>query len=68
MNSTDDNIKFDIENYNEDKKIYLNIAEKIFARYNLKNENKFKISLCRYFENDFELNQDLKDILKGKDI
>ena len=68
MNSTDDNIKFDIENYNEDKKIYLNIAEKIFARYNLKNENKFKISLSRYFENDFELNQDLKDILKGKDI
>lgn len=68
MNSTDDNIKFDIENYNEDKKIYLNIVEKIFARYNLKNENKFRLSLCRYFENDFELNQDLKDILKGKDI
>ena len=68
MNSTDETIKFDIENYNEDKKIYLNVAEKIFARYNLKNENKFKISLCRYFENDFELNQDLKDILKGKDI
>ena len=68
MNSTDDNIKFDIENYNEDKKIYLNIVEKIFARYNLKNENKFKVSLYRYFENDFELNQDLKDILKGKDI
>ena len=68
MNSTDDNIKFDIENYNEDKKIYLNVAEKIFARYNLKNENKFRLSLCRYFENDFELNQDLKDILKGKDI
>ena len=68
MNSTDENIKFDIENYNEDKKIYLNVAEKIFARYNLKNENKFRLSLCRYFENDFELNQDLKDILKGKDI
>lgn len=68
MNSTDKTIKFDIENYNEDKKIYLNVAEKIFAKYNLKNENKFKISLCRYFENDFELNQDLKDILKGKDI
>lgn len=68
MNSTDDNIKFDIENYNEDKKIYLNVAEKIFARYNLKNENKFKVSLCRYFENDFELNPDLKDVLKGKDI
>ena len=68
MNSIDDNIKFDIENYNEDKKIYLNIVEKIFARYNLRNENKFKVSLYRYFENDFELNQDLKDILKGKDI
>ena len=68
MNSTDDNIRFDIENYNEDKKIYLNVTEKIFARYNLKNENKFRLSLCRYFENDFELNQDLKDILKGKDI
>ena len=47
MNSTDDSIKFDIENYNEDKKIYLNIVEKIFTRYNLKNENKFKVSLCR---------------------
>ena len=45
MNSTDDSIKFDIENYNEDKKIYLNIVEKIFTRYNLKNENKFKVSL-----------------------
>ena len=68
MNSTDDSIKFDIENYNEDKKIYLNIVEKIFTRYNLKNENKFKVSLYKYFENDFELNQDLKDVLKGKDI
>lgn len=68
INSTDEIIKFDIENYNEDKKIYLNIAKKIFTRYNLKNENKFRLSLCRYFENDFELNQDLKDILKGKDI
>ena len=68
MNSTDDSIKFDIENYNEDKKIYLNIVEKIFTRYNLKNENKFKVSLYRYFENDFELNPDLKDVLKGKDI
>ena len=68
MNSTDDSIKFDIENYNEDKKIYLNIVEKIFTRYNLKNENKFKVSLYRYFENDFELNPDLKDLLKGKDI
>ena len=68
MNSTDETIKFDIDNYNEDKKIYLNVVEKIFTRYNLKNENKFKASLYRYFENDFELNQDLKDILKGKDI
>ena len=68
MNSIDNNIKFDIENYNEDKKIYLNVVEKIFTRYNLKNKNKFKVSLYRYFENDFELNQDLKDILKGKDI
>ena len=68
MNSTDDSIKFDIENYNEDKKIYLNIVEKIFTRYNLKNENKFKVSLYRYFENDFELNPDLKDLLEGKDI
>lgn len=68
MNLTDETIKFDIDYYNEDKKIYLNVVEKIFTRYNLKNENKFKVSLCRYFENDFELNQDLKDILKGKDI
>ena len=68
MNSTDETIKFDIDYYNEDKKIYLNVVEKIFTRYNLKNENKFKASLYRYFENDFELNQDLKDILKGKDI
>ena len=68
MDSTDETIKFDIDNYNEEKKIYLNVVEKIFTRYNLKNENKFKASLYRYFENDFELNQDLKDILKGKDI
>ena len=62
------NISFDMETYSDDKKIYINIFEKVLERYSLKNENKFKASLCRYFENDFELNQDLKDILKGKDI
>lgn len=62
------NLDFDILNYSNDKKIYINIFEKILKKYNLKNENKFKISLYKYFENDFTLNQDLKNILMEKMI
>ena len=62
------NISFDIETYSDDKKIYINIFEKILERYNLKNENKFKISLYKHFEKDFSLNQDLKNILMEKII
>ena len=63
------NISFDVaETYSDDKKIYISIFEKVFERYNLKNENKFKISLYKYFEKDFTLNQDLKNILTEKMI
>ena len=62
------NISFDMETYSNDKKIYISIFEKILERYNLKNENKFKISLYRYFEKEFTLNQDLKNILMEKMI
>ena len=62
------NISFDMKNYSDDKKIYINIFEKVLERYNLKNENKFKISLYKYFEKDFTLNQDLKNILMEKMI
>ena len=62
------NISFDIETYSDDKKIYINIFEKVLERYSLKNENKFKISLYKYFEKDFTLNQDLKNILMEKMI
>ena len=56
-----------IDGYEIDSALYEKCKNK-YQKYKLKNENKFKVSLCRYFENDFELNQDLKDILKGKDI
>ena len=62
------NISFDIETYSDDKKIYINIFEKVLERYSLKNENKFKISLYKYFVKDFVLNQDLKNILMEKMI
>ena len=62
------NISFDIETYSDDKKIYINIFEKVLERYSLKNENKFKISLYKHFEKDFTLNQDLKNILMEKMI
>ena len=62
------NITFDIETYSDDKKIYINIFEKVLERYSLKNENKFKISLYKYFVKDFVLNQDLKNILMEKMI
>ena len=62
------NISFDIETYSDDKKIYINIFEKVLGRYSLKNENKFKISLYKYFVKDFVLNQDLKNILMEKMI
>ncbi|MEJ6463138.1 hypothetical protein LH402_03565 [Fusobacterium nucleatum] len=61
------NISFDVaETYSDDKKIYINIFEKVLEKYNLKNENKFRASLYKYFEKDFTLNQDLKNILMEK--
>ena len=62
------NISFNKETYSDEKRIYIDIFEKILERYNLKNENKFKISLYKYFEKDFTLNQDLKNILMEKMI
>ena len=62
------NISFDIETYSDDKKIYINIFEKVLERYSLKNENKFKISLYKYFVKDFILSQDLNNILMEKMI
>ena len=68
MEVDENNLNFDMENYSDDKKIYISIFEKVLERYNLKNENKFKISLYKYFEKDFTLNQDLKNILMEKMI
>ena len=62
------NISFDKEAYSDEKRIYIDIFEKVLERYSLKNENKFKISLYKYFEKDFTLNQDLKNILMEKMI
>ena len=62
------NLSFDSSNYSDDKKFYINIFEKVLKKYNLKNENRFKISLYKYFEKDFTLNQDLKNILTEKMI
>ena len=62
------NLNFDISNYSDDKKFYINIFEKVLKKYNLKNENRFKISLYKYFKKDFTLNQDLKNILMEKMI
>ena len=63
------NISFDVaETYSDDKKIYINIFEKVLEKYNLKNVNKFRASLYKYFEKDFTLNQDLKNILMEKMI
>ena len=63
------NISFDVaETYSDDKKIYINIFEKVLEKYNLKNVNKFRASLYKYFKKDFTLNQDLKNILMEKMI
>ena len=68
MEVDENNLNFDMENYSDDKKIYINIFEKVLEKYDLKNKNKFKISLYRHFEKDFTLNQDLKNILMEKMI
>ena len=60
--------KYDSFDYSDDKKIYINIFEKVLKRYNLKNKNKFRLSLHKYFEKDFTLNEDLKNILMEKII
>ena len=63
------NISFDVaETYSDNEKIYLSIFEKVLNKYKLKNENKFRTSLYKYFEKDFTLNQDLKNILMEKII
>ena len=63
------NISFDVaETYSDNEKIYLSIFEKVLNKYKLKNENKFRASLYKYFEKDFTLNQDLKNILMEKMI
>ena len=68
MEVDENNLNFDMENYSDDKKIYINIFEKVLEKYDLKNKNKFKISLYKHFEKDFTLNQDLKNILMEKMI
>ena len=68
MEVDENNLNFDKSNYSDDKKIYLNIFEKVLNKYNLKNVNKFRASLYKYFEKDFTLNQDLKNILMEKMI
>ena len=68
INYDENNLSFDSSNYSDDKKIYLNIFEKVLNKYKLKNENKFRASLYKYFEKDFILNQDLKNILMEKMI
>ena len=68
MEAAENNLSLDNSNYSDDKKFYINIFEKVLKKYNLKNENRFKISLYKYFEEDFTLNQDLKNILMEKMI
>ena len=68
MEVDENNLSFDSSNYSDDKKIYLNIFEKVLNKYKLKNVKKFRASLYKYFEKDFILNQDLKNILMEKMI
>ena len=68
MEVNGNNLNFDMKNYSDDKKIYLNIFEKVLNKYKLKNVKKFRASLYKYFEKDFILNQDLKNILMEKMI
>ena len=68
MEVDEKNLNFDIKNYSDNKKIYLNIFEKVLNKYKLKNVKKFRASLYKYFEKDFILNQDLKNILMEKMI
>ena len=68
MEVDEKNLNFDIKNYSDNKKIYLNIFEKVLDKYKLKNEKKFRASVDKYFEKDFTLNQDLKNILMEKMI
>ena len=66
MEVNENNLNFDSSNYSDDKKIYLNILGKVLNKYKLKNVKKFRASLYKYFEKDFTLNQDLKNILMEK--
>ena len=68
MEVAENNLSLDNSNYSDDKKFYINIFEKVLKKYKLKNENKFRASLYKYFEKDFTLNQDLKNILMEKII
>ena len=55
----------EIKEYSIDKKLYLEIFNKVSKKYELKNINKFKNSLYEYFKKEFSLNSDLKELLIG---
>lgn len=61
-------IKKDISclNITEDKKIYLDIFNKVINKYDLENIVKFNNTLYEYFSKDFKLNEDIKEVLMEK--
>ena len=62
------NLSFDSSNYSDDKKFYINIFEKVLKKYNLKNENRFKISLYKYFKKcDMILNVKVLKVKKERE-
>lgn len=68
INSSNEVCEIDLENINNDKKIYIKIFNKIINSYSFKNINKFKNSLNAYFKDDFILNSELKEILLGVEV
>lgn len=68
INSSNEALEINYKNWNEDKEMYLKIFNRVVVNYSLKNINKFKNTLSKYFEDDFYLNTDLKEILSGVNL
>lgn len=67
INSSDRNIEVNSSNFNEDKEIYMKVFNKVMSKYNFENIDKFKNNLNTCFKEDFNLNEDLKEVLlEGK--
>lgn len=61
LNSSNEEEELDINLENDDKKIYFKIFTEILTKYKFENKNRFKNTLKKHFENNFYLDENIKN-------